>query len=141
MIIPTKSSAWFLLLARVFMATLFVFAGVEKIFKYGDVTSFAASYGVPFSSTLMPAAIALELGCAAMLLTRRYCRVAALILAIWTFVLNLVFHQFWNVPDNIWQLMVDNFFHSFVMVGGLMYVVVYGAGKGPDPVQPISAVE
>ena len=81
----------------------------------------------------MPAAIALELGCAAMLLTSRYCRVAALILAVWTFVLNLVFHQFWNVPDNIWQLMVDNFFHSFVMVGGLMYVVVYGAD--------ISAVE
>ena len=91
------------------MATLFVFAGVEKIFKYGDVT--------------------------------RYCRVAALILAIWTFVLTLVFHQFWKVPENIWQLMVDNFFHSFVMVGGLMYVVVFGAGARPDPGQPISAVE
>jgi uncharacterized membrane protein YphA (DoxX/SURF4 family) len=80
------------MLARVFMATLFAFAGVEKIVKYGDVTSFATSHGVPFSSTLMPAAIALELGCAAMLLTSRYCRVAALILAVWTFVLNLVFH-------------------------------------------------
>jgi putative oxidoreductase len=141
MIIPTKYNAWFLMLARMFMATLFVFAGAEKIFKYGDVTAFATSHGVPLSSTLMPAAIALELGCAAMLLTRRYCRVAALILAVWTFVLNLVFHQFWNVPDNIWQLMVDNFFHSFVMVGGLMYVVVFGAGNGPDPVQSISAVE
>jgi putative oxidoreductase len=109
------------------MATLFVFAGLEKIFKYGEVTSFAASYGVPLSSTLMPAAIILELGCAALLLTARYCRAAALILAVWTFVLNLVFHQFWKVPDNIWQLMVDNFFHSFVMVGGLMYVAVFGA--------------
>ena len=141
MIIPTKYNAWFLMLARMFMAPLFVFAGAEKIFKYGDVTAFAASHGVPLASTLMPAAIALELGCAAMLLTRRYCRVAALVLAVWTFVLNLVFHQFWNVPDNIWQLMVDNFFHSFVMVGGLMYVVVFGAGNRPDPVQPISAVE
>ena len=60
MIIRTKDNAWFLLLARVFMATLFVFAGVEKIFKYADVTSFATSHGVPFSATLMPAAIALE---------------------------------------------------------------------------------
>ena len=141
MMIPTKYNAWFLMLARMFMATLFVFAGAEKIFKYGDVTAFAASHGVPLASTLMPAAIALELGCGAMLLTRRYCRVAALVLAVWTFVLNLVFHQFWNVPDNIWQLMVDNFFHSFVMVGGLMYVVVFGAGNRPDPIQPISAVE
>jgi putative oxidoreductase len=125
--VPSRYANLFLLVARVFMATLFVFAGLEKIAKYADVTSFAGSYGVPFAATLMPAAIILELGCAVMLLTRRYCRTAALILAAWTFVLNLVFHQFWKVPDNIWQLMVDNFFHSFVMVGGLMYVAVFGA--------------
>jgi uncharacterized membrane protein YphA (DoxX/SURF4 family) len=60
---------------------------------------------------------------------------------LWSSVAPLVFHQFWNVPDNIWQLMVDNFFHSFVMVGGLMYVVVFGAGTRADAAQPISAAE
>ena len=115
------------------MATLFVFSGLEKIFKYPEVCAFAAASGVPLASALMPCAILLELGCAALLLTRRYCRIAALILAIWTFVLNLVFHQFWTVPEAIWQLMVDNFFHSFVMVGGLIYVFVFGAGPLPLP--------
>jgi uncharacterized membrane protein YphA (DoxX/SURF4 family) len=110
------------------MATLFIFAGLEKVVKYHEASIFAASYGVPFASALMPLAITLELGCSALLLTSRYCRFAAGVLAIWTFLLNLLFHQFWKVPDSIWQLMVDNFFHSFVMVGGLMYVVVFGAG-------------
>jgi putative oxidoreductase len=111
------------------MALLFVFSGLEKVVKYSDASAFAASYGIPFASTLMPLAILLELGCATMLLTTRYCRLGAAILAVWTFLLNFGFHQFWKVPDNIWQLMVDNFFHSFVMVGGLMYVVVFGAGS------------
>jgi len=122
------STRWFLFLARAFMATLFIFAGLEKVVKYHEASIFAASYGVPFASALMPLAITLELGCSALLLTSRYCRFAAGVLAIWTFLLNLLFHQFWKVPDSIWQLMVDNFFHSFVMVGGLMYVVVFGAG-------------
>ena len=124
----SKREGRFLFVARCFMAVLFVFAGLEKIVKYGDVSNFAASYGIPYASALMPLAILLELGCASLLLTSRYCRHAAGILAIWTFLLNLGFHQFWKVPDNIWQLMVDNFFHSFVMVGGLMYVVIFGAG-------------
>ena len=119
---------WFLFVARCFMALLFLFSGLEKIVKYADASNFAASYGIPLASTLMPLAILLELGCAALLLTSRYCRMSATILAVWTFLLNLGFHQFWKVPDNIWQLMVDNFFHSFVMVGGLMYVVIFGAG-------------
>jgi putative oxidoreductase len=110
------------------MASLFFFAGVEKLVKFSDATAFASSFGVPWSSVLMPLAIVFELGCATALLTRRYCQVAALLLAGWTFGLNLVFHQFWKVPDGIWQFMVDNFFHSFVMVGGLLYVVMFGAG-------------
>jgi putative oxidoreductase len=112
------------------MALLFVFAGLEKVVKYSDASNFAASYGIPYASILMPVAIVLELGCASLLLTSHYCRHAAGVLAIWTFLLNFGFHQFWKVPDSIWQLMVDNFFHSFVMVGGLMYVVVFGAGVG-----------
>jgi putative oxidoreductase len=128
-----KHTAALLWLSRALMASLFVFSGVEKLFKYSEVSAFAAAGGVPLAGTLMPAAILLELGCSAMLLTRRYCRAAALILALWTFMLNLMFHQFWKVPDAIWQLMVDNFFHSFVMVGGLLYVFVFGAGPPLNP--------
>ena len=53
------------------MATLFVFSGLEKIFKYPEVCAFAAAAGVPLASALMPCAILLELGCAALLLTRQ----------------------------------------------------------------------
>jgi putative oxidoreductase len=134
--VTAQRTAALLWLARALMATLFLFSGLEKIFKYSDAAAFAASGGVPLATVLMPAAILLELACGAMLLTHRYCRAAALILAIWTFVLNLIFHQFWKVPDAIWQLMVDNFFHSFVMVGGLLYVFVFGAGPMPSAPEP-----
>lgn len=126
--ISEKRASAFLMIARLCMASLFFFAGAEKLFKYSDAVAFAGAFGVPWASILMPLAIVFELGCATALLTRRYCQWAALLLACWTFGLNLVFHQFWKSPDSIWQFMVDNFFHSFVMIGGLLYVVVFGAG-------------
>jgi uncharacterized membrane protein YphA (DoxX/SURF4 family) len=32
------------------------------------------------------------------------------------------------VPAAEWQMMIDSFFHHFVMVGGFMYVAVFGDG-------------
>lgn len=126
---PTKSTeaAPYLLLARVLIASLFVFGGLEKVFKYHDAVGFAAQAGIPFAPLLMPFAILLELGTSIGILTKRYCRVSAIILALWTFGLNLMFHKFWSEPPATWQLIVDSFFHSLVMVGGLIYVAFFGA--------------
>jgi putative oxidoreductase len=110
------------------MASLAVFGGLQKIVMYGGATAFAASFGIPAPGLLMPLAIGLELGCAAALLTRRLCRPAAAILAVWTLVLGLWFHRFWAVPAADWQMMIDSFFHHFVMTGGFIYVAVFGTG-------------
>ena len=118
-----------LLVARLGMASLAVFGGLEKIFKYPDAVNFAAAYDIPFPRETMPVAIAVELGCALLLFVPRYCRVAALVLAVWTFVLGVWFHRFWAVPAAEWQMMIDSFFHHFVMTGGFIYVAVFGTGS------------
>jgi putative oxidoreductase len=133
--VPRASERAFLLVARIGMASLACFGGLEKIFKYNDAVAFAASFSIPFPKWTMPLAIALELVCAVLLLTRRHCRLAAAILAVWTFVLGIWFHRFWAVPDSEWQMMIDSFFHHFVMVGGFIYVSVYGAGDHADKVE------
>lgn len=93
---------------------------------------FAAAFKVPVPPLAIGLAIVVELTGAVALLVPRTCRPAAVVLAVWTFALNLWFHQFWAVPPAMWQSTVDSFFHHFVMVGGLMYVIVYGAGGSAD---------
>jgi uncharacterized membrane protein YphA (DoxX/SURF4 family) len=118
-----------LLGARIAMASLATFGGLQKIMMYSGAVGFATMHSIPFAFFLMPFAILLELGCATMLLTKRYCRLGATILAVWTFVLGVWFHRFWAVPAAEWQMMIDSFFHHFVMVGGFMYVAVFGDGR------------
>ena len=119
-----------LLVARLLMASLAFFGGVEKIFKYADAVGFASAFQIPAARYTMPFAIILEIGCAAMLLAPRYCRLGARILAVWTLVLGIWFHRFWAVPPAEWQSTIDSFFHHFVMVGGFLYVAVFGDGRG-----------
>jgi putative oxidoreductase len=115
--------------ARLLMASLAVFGGLEKILNYDGAVAFATPFGIPFPQQTMPLAIILELGCAAALFSSRFCRLSASILAIWTFVLGIWFHRFWAVPAAEWQMMIDSFFHHFVMAGGFIYLAIFGDGR------------
>jgi len=118
-----------LLLARIFMASLFLWSGAEKLFDLHGAAGFAASRGVPFASALMPAAIALELLAGLALVLGWRVREAAIVLVVWMGVLGPWFHQFWNAPPQLWQMVIDDFFHHFVMIGGMIYVAVFGPGR------------
>jgi putative oxidoreductase len=124
----SRAATW-LLLARILMASLFIFSGIEKIVIYRDAVQFAAGGGVPFARELMPLAILLELGCGAMLLVGWHARLAAVIFAAWVLVLGPSFHRFWAEPPATWQVVVDGFFHHLVMAGGFICLAVYGPGE------------
>lgn len=127
-LVAPRHAGSFLLVARIGMAALFAFSGGEKALDYQGAVGFARMFQVPMPQLGIAFAIVLELGGAVGLLIPRTCRYAAAVLAVWMFVLNPWFHRFWAVPPAEWQAMIDNFFHHFVMIGGLMYVVVFGAG-------------
>jgi putative oxidoreductase len=118
-----------LLVARLCMASLFLWSGVEKALDLRGAAQFAASRGIPFALQLMPLAILLEIGCGLMLVTGWRVRWAALALAVWMVVLGPWFHRFWNAPPELWQMTIDDFFHHFVMIGGMIYVAVFGPGS------------
>lgn len=127
-LIAPRAAGTFLLIARVGMAALFLFSGGEKFLDYRGAVGFARAFQVPFAQYGIAVAIMIELGGAIGLIIPQTCRYAAAGLATWMFVLNPWFHRFWAVSPAEWQAMIDNFFHHFVMIGGLMYVVVFGAG-------------
>jgi putative oxidoreductase len=118
-----------LFVARLCLASLFLFSGGEKLTSMDGAIQWAASHGVPFASLAMPLAALFEVAAGLMLVTGWRAREAAAALAVWIIVLGPLFHQFWNVPPQFWQESVDNFFHHLVMFGGMIYLTVFGPGR------------
>ena len=118
-----------LLVARIGLASLFLFSGCQKLMHLQGAAEWAASQGVPFASLLMPLAGLFEVATGVMLITGWHARQAAAALAAWIIVLGPLFHRFWNAPPQLWQNVVDDLFHHFVMFGGMIYVVVFGPGS------------
>jgi len=120
---------YLLVLARVFMSSLFIFSGLEKITDFNGAVGFASFHGVPAVRLLMPVAIAFELGAAAAVMAGWHTRIAAIALILWTLILGVWFHQFWSSPPPMWQVSIDDFFHHFVMAGGFVFLAVCGPGR------------
>ena len=126
--LPFKQAAA-LAVARISLASLFLFSGCQKLTHLQGAAQWAASQGVPFASLLMPLAGLFEVAAAVMLISGWRARQAAAALAAWIIVLGPLFHRFWEAPPQMWQIEIDDLFHHFVMFGGMIYVAVFGPGS------------
>ena len=71
----------------------------------------------------------MELGLGLMLLVGFKTRVAAVVLAVFTVVASVLFHNYWSMPADkafVNQLM---FFKNIAIAGGLLAFVAFGAGR------------
>ena len=116
------------LIGRVLIALLFVPAGWGKIAGFAGTVGYIASRGVPLPEVCAALAIAAELGLGLLLLVGWQARWAALGLAVFTFVISFIFHNFWAVPEA--QVMAQrlNFFKNMAISGGLFAFAAFGAG-------------
>jgi len=126
--LPAKQEAA-LLVARIGLASLFLFSGCQKLVHLQGAAQWGASQGVPLAWLLMPLAGLFEVASAVMLVTGWHARQAAAALAAWIIVLGPLFHRFWDAPPQLWQVVIDDLFHHFVMFGGMIYVAVFGVGS------------
>lgn len=122
-----------LFIARLSLASLFLFSAVEKLTSMHGAIAWATANGVHLAHLAMPFAALFEIVTGTMLVTGWRAREAAVALAVWIIVLGPAFHQFWNAPPELWQGVIDNFFHHLVMFGGMVYVAVFGPGSWRFP--------
>ena len=86
------------LFGRVLIALLFVPEGWGKIAGFAGTVGYIAAKGVPLPEVCAAIAIAAELGLGLLLLVGWQARWAALGLGVFTFVISLIFHNYWGVP-------------------------------------------
>ena len=109
-------------LGRIFLSTLFLIEGINKISNYEGTIQYMESFDVP--EYLAIPAIILEILFPLLLIIGYQTKIAALVIAIFTIVVAIIFHT--NFDD---QMQFINFFKDIAIAGGFIIIFVNGAGK------------
>ena len=109
-------------LGRIFLSTLFLIEGINKIFNYEGTIQYMESFGV--SEYLAIPTIILEILFPLLLIIGYQTKIAALVMMIFTIVVAIIFHT--NFDD---QMQFITFFKDIAIAGGFIIIFVNGAGK------------
>jgi putative oxidoreductase len=117
------------LASRVLFAVMFIPAGLSKISGFEGTAGYIASVGLPLPAVGAAIAIVVEVIVALALLVGYRTRVAAAILAVFTLAASVFFHAYWSLPADKVMVQQLMFFKNIAIVGGLLALVAFGAGK------------
>jgi len=116
------------LTGRILLAALFIPAGISKIVGFEDTVGYIASVGLPLATLAAITAIVVELIAGLALLVGYRIKLAAVILAVFTLVATVLFHNFWAMPADQAYMQQLMFMKNIAVVGGLLMVAALGGG-------------
>jgi putative oxidoreductase len=123
------SKDWLLLCGRVLIAVLFVPGGFSKMGHFQNTVATIAHSPLPLPSLMAVGAIVVEFGVGLAFLVGWKARWAALILAVFTLVAGVIFHNFWAAGDAQVAMQKINFMKNLAIAGGLFFAYVFGPGR------------
>jgi len=116
------------LAARILLAQLFIISGIGKIARFAGTAAYMAGVGLPATTPLLVLTIALEVGGGALLLAGWQTRWVAAAFCGFTLLASFIFHPFWNTDPASAMSQLNNFMKNLAIMGGMLYVMAYGAG-------------
>jgi putative oxidoreductase len=108
---------------RALIGAIFLITGLGKLAAYGATTAMIAAAGLPVPPAAWLVAVAVEAGGGLLLLLGYRVRLVALILAAFAVATAVFFHR-----DFADQNQMIHFLKNFIIVGGLLQIVHFGAG-------------
>jgi putative oxidoreductase len=117
------------LIGRLLIAYLFVPSGWGKLVDFAGTAGYIASKGLPLPELAAALSIGAELGLGLLVLVGWQTRWAALGLAIFVAVITPLFHAFWAAPEAQQMMQKISFDKNIAIVGGLLLLVGFGAGR------------
>ena len=113
---------------RILLAVLFLMSGFGKVTGFEGTVGYIASKGLPLPQVGAAVAAAVELGGSILLIVGWQARWAATALLLFTIPATFIFHNFWAVDAAQVQNQTIHFMKNLSIMGGLLYVMAYGAG-------------
>jgi putative oxidoreductase len=117
------------LLGRWLLAALFLPAGIDKLAGFSGTVGYISSAGLPFPELGAATAVGVEIVAGIALIIGLGTRPAALVLALFTLVASVFFHNYWAVPADQQLVQQLLFFKNLAVVGGLLTLAAWGAGS------------
>ena len=112
------------LLGRILISAIFLISGIGKIAAPAATIGYIASAGLPLPEVGYAIAVFIEIAGGIALLAGYHTRLAAAVLAAFSLVAALGFHN--HLAD---QNQFIHFLKNLAMCGGLLQVVAFGAGR------------
>lgn len=120
----TPQQDWMALVARIFLAALFIIAGLGKLADPAGTIGYIASVGLPLPSVAYGGAAALEVLGGLAVLVGFKTRLAALAIAGFSLVSAGIFHN--QLGDQIQFVM---FMKNVAIAGGFLLLAAFGPGR------------
>jgi putative oxidoreductase len=115
------------LVGRILLALIFIMSGFGKITGYEGTAQYMATK-LPMVAVLLPLTILVELGGGILLAIGYKARWVGLVLAGFTLLAGLLFHDYWNAEAAQRMGQYINFWKNVSIAGGMLMVFAFGAG-------------
>jgi putative oxidoreductase len=117
------------LVGRILLAIMFIISGFGKITGYDGTAGYMAAKHLPMVSVLLPLTILTELGGGLALAAGFKARWVALLLAGFTILAAIIFHDFWAADAASKMNQQINFMKNITIAGGMLMVFAFGPGR------------
>ena len=117
-----------LLIGRILLALIFILSGFGKITGFAGAVGYMASKGLPVPELLLIPTILIEFGGGLMIAVGYKTRWAALAILLFLIPVTLIFHAFWAVEPEQFQIQLIQFQKNLAIMGGMLYIMFSGPG-------------
>jgi putative oxidoreductase len=118
-----------ILVARLFLATLFLIFGWRKLRDYSGTVNQIVQLGGPMPRIAAAVAIFMELPVAFAVAVGAFARPSALLLFLYTLGTALIGHRYWTMTGTDEVDNMDGFYKNISIMGGFLLLYITGAGK------------
>ncbi|HEV7574674.1 MAG TPA: DoxX family protein [Caldimonas sp.] len=117
------------LVGRVLLGLIFVLSGFAKISGFDGTAGYIASKGMPLPQLVAALTIVVELGGGLALMAGLYTRQIVVVLAVFTLLAGVIFHNFWAAPPAEHMAQQINFLKNLSIAGGMLVLAAFGPGR------------
>lgn len=117
------------LLGRLFIAALFLVAGIRKILIWEAQVGYFTRLGFPAPELFTVLAVVIEIGGALLLIAGWRTRWVAWLLILFLVIATGMAHRFWEFDAAQQANQMNHFLKNLALIGGLLFVVAFGPGR------------
>jgi putative oxidoreductase len=120
--------SWTLLIGRVLVGSLFLVAGIRHFMFYAGSVGYFTKLGFPAPEAMVWLSIIIHIVGGILLIVGWKTKSASWVLLALVVIATAMAHRFWQFDAAQYGNQLNHFLKNLAIVGGLLYVVVFGAG-------------